>query len=254
MATAAHTEPVQSTSRAVIGAILFLAWVIIAGLWAASTISSGLDGDVMPVVTAVAAIALMALLAGMEGLEVAVIDRWRKVFIDGSKSHLAAWLAARQFFVAMIVTAATLLAHRSFLVIPGGERFTAELPLRIYDIVGVTLTVLWFAQIFPKLIAATNPDRDPRFTRASLFPVVEVVRRIGVSWPGEQAAALFERRVDWRADAEEGIEEAPARREETLAEIWRELIPRPEGRARPAPNRVITYWKLTAARRMSGCP
>src|SRR5215207_9931023 len=107
MATAAHTHSVRSAPRVAFGAILFLGWGIMAVLWVASTIDSAIDGDVLPVVSAVAAIALMCLLGGMEGLEVAVIDRWREVFPDGLKSHLAGWLAARQFFVAMIVTAAT---------------------------------------------------------------------------------------------------------------------------------------------------
>jgi hypothetical protein len=224
MATAAHAPSVRSL-RAVIGAILFLGWVIMAALWVTSTVRSGIDGDIMPVVSAVAAIALMALLAGMEGLEIAVTDRWREVFVDGSKHDLAAWLSARQFFVAMIVTATALLAHRKFLVIPGTDRLTADLALRIYDIAFVTLTVLWFAQIFPKHLAATNPDRYLHYTRVSLFPVVEIVRRIGVSWPGEQTAAVFENRVNWHAEVAEGIEEAPALPKESLADIWRELLP-----------------------------
>jgi hypothetical protein len=45
----------------------------------------------------VVALLLMILLAGMEGLEVAVIDRWRELFAEGSTSSvLAGWLAARQ--------------------------------------------------------------------------------------------------------------------------------------------------------------
>jgi hypothetical protein len=224
MSTAAQTHSVRSVPRAVFGAILFLGWGIMAILWVASTIDSAIDGDVTPVVSAVAAIALMCLLGGMEGLEVAVIDRWRTVFPDGLKSHLAAWLAARQFFVAMIVTAATLLAHRAYIVIPGTDtRLTDEFALRIYDMTFVTLTVLWFAQIFPKHLAATNPDRYLSKTRP-LFPVVEFVRKVGVSQPGEWTAVAVENRLSWPAPAEE-IEEAPARREDSLASIWRELIP-----------------------------
>ena len=52
--------------------------------------------------TAVAALALLVLLAGMEGLEVAVIDRSRALFPERTTSSLAAWLAARQLFVALL--------------------------------------------------------------------------------------------------------------------------------------------------------
>jgi hypothetical protein len=42
----------------------------------------------------------------MEGLEVSVIDRWQ-ARPGHPPSYLAAWLAARQLFVALVVTAAT---------------------------------------------------------------------------------------------------------------------------------------------------
>jgi hypothetical protein len=70
-------------------------------------------------ITAVSAVALVLLLGAMEALEVSVIDRWQSVFPGRPRSYLAGWLASRQLFVALIVTAATLLANRSALVIPG---------------------------------------------------------------------------------------------------------------------------------------
>jgi hypothetical protein len=48
---------------------------------------------------------------------------------------------------------------------------------------------------------------------------------VGVSQPGEWVASGVERRLDWPLPHVESIEEAPPAREQSLAAIWRELIP-----------------------------
>jgi hypothetical protein len=228
-----------SAPRAAFAAVLFFGWGILTVIWVASTIDLAADGEVSAVISAVLSLALMALLAGMEGLEVAVIDRWRVLYPDRSTSHLAAWLAARQLFVALIVTTATILSHRSELIIP----FTSEtiggttLP-KVFDIVWTGFTVLWFAQILPKHMAATNPDRYLGVLRRPLFPVVDVVRRIGVSLPAEWVARAVERRLAWPLSPEQQIEEAVLPREESLAGVWRELIPETPERGTPSPRDV----------------
>src|SRR5215216_1210761 len=221
-----NDEPsLRSGPRTFFGAVLFLAWGIETVLWVASTIDLAADGEITPVITALVALSLMTLLAGMEGLEVAVIDRWRINFPDRTTNELAGWLAARQLFVALIVTSATLLANRSTIIVPGtGASIEEGFLLKVFDVTWTTFTVLWFAQIFPKHLAATNPDRYLRHLR-SLFPVVEVVRRIGVSQPGEWVASALERRLNWPMTPAEEMQEAAIPREESLAGIWRELIP-----------------------------
>jgi hypothetical protein len=229
MTSIEHVQPGASLRRAprvAFGVALFVAWGIETFFWVAATVDSAADGDAMPVVTAVAAIALLVLLAGMEGLEVAVIDRWRSIYPERTTSDLAAWLAARQLFVALIVTTATLLAHREAIVVPfSSTEVTGGLALGLFDLTWTGFTVLWFAQIFPKHLAATNPDRYLTHLRRTLFPVVEGVRTVGVSQPGEWVASAVERRLDWPLAHVESIEEAPPAREESLAAIWRELIP-----------------------------
>jgi hypothetical protein len=226
MSTAEHVVGLRSAPRVTFGVVLFVAWGIESLLWVYATIHSAADGEVMPVVTAVAALALLVLLAGMEGLEVAVIDRWRSLYPQRTTADLAAWLAARQLFVALIVTTATLLAHRDAIVIPGSStEITKGIVLGLFDLTWTGFTVLWFAQIFPKHLAATNPDRYLVHLRRTLFPIVEGVRRVGVSQPGEWVASAVERRLDWPLPHVEGIEERPPAREESLATIWRELIP-----------------------------
>lgn len=215
----------RSAPRVAFGVVLFFAWGIETVLWVASTVDRAADGEVMPIVTAVVALALMTLLAGMEGLEVAVIDRWRVLFPGLTTAHLAAWLAARQLFVALIVTSATLLANRSTIIVPGTSvTIEDELTLRLFDLTWTTFTVLWFAQILPKHMAATNPDRYLRHLRR-LFPVVEFVRKVGVSQPAEWVATAVERRLDWPLTPEQQIEEGVMPPEESLGRIWRELIP-----------------------------
>src|SRR5215211_3711513 len=215
----------RSAPRVTFGVVLFIAWGLETVLWVASTIDLAADGEITPVITALVALSLMTLLAGMEGLEVAVIDRWRINFPDRTTNELAGWLAARQLFVALIVTSATLLANRSTIIVPGtGASIEEGFLLKVFDVTWTGFTVLWFAQIFPKHLAATNPDRYLRHLR-SLFPVVEVVRKIGVSQPGEWVAVVVERRLNWPMTPAEEMQEAVIPREESLAGIWRELIP-----------------------------
>jgi hypothetical protein len=229
MTSVEHTEQagaLRSAPRVMFGAVLFLAWGIETFFWVYATAHSTADGKAMPLISAIAALALLVLLAGMEGLEVAVIDRWRSLYPQRTTSDLAAWLAARQLFVALIVTTATLLARRDAIVIPGSSsEVTGGLALGLFDLTWTGFTVLWFAQIFPKHLAATNPDRYLAHLRRTLFPVVEAVRQVGVSQPGEWVAAGVERRLEWPLPHVEGIEEGPVPREESLAAIWRELIP-----------------------------
>jgi hypothetical protein len=219
------------------GVILFVAWGIETLLWVASTIHLAANGEAMAIVTAVVALALMALLCGMDGLEVAVIDRWRVMYPDRTTSQLAAWLAARQLFVALIVTSATLLANRSEIIVPGTSITISEgILLGLFDLTWTGFTVLWFGQILPKHLAATNPDRYLQHLRGFLFPIVDVVRRIGVSQPGEWVASALERRIDWHP--EPGIEERPLPAEASLGSIWRALIPErePESGGRRTPR------------------
>jgi Mg2+/Co2+ transporter CorB len=234
--SAQHVSGLRSAPQATFGAVLLVGWLIESFFWVYATIHSVADGQITPLITAVAALALLVLLFGMEGLEVAVIDRWRTMYPERTTSDLAAWLAARQLFVALIVTTATILAHRDAIIIPGsGSEVTSGLVLGIYDLTWTGFAVLWFAQIFPKHLAATNPDRYLHHLRDLLFPIVEVVRRIGVSKPGEWVASSVERRLDWHA--EPALEEGPPVPGESLAEIWSQLIPEsapPPARERPA--------------------
>jgi hypothetical protein len=108
----------SGAARATFGAVLFVAWGVMTILWVYDAIHALFHGEAGPAVMAVVALLLMLLLLGMEGLEVAVIDRWSHLYPDRSMSELAGWLAARQLFVALIVTAATMLAERDSIAVP----------------------------------------------------------------------------------------------------------------------------------------
>src|SRR3982751_4068062 len=165
--------------RATFGVVLFTAWAIMTILWLYDAIHALIDGEPAPAIMAVVALLLMSLLALMEGLEVAVIDRWAQLYPNRSMSDLAGWLAARQLFVALIVTAATMLAERDSIAVPFmSAEITSPAGLKVFNLVWTGLTVLWFMQILPKHMAATNADRYLKLTQATLFPVVEFVRVI----------------------------------------------------------------------------
>jgi hypothetical protein len=222
------TEQGQSRAsgalRATFGVVLFIAWGVLTILWVYDAIHALIDGEVGPAIMAVVALLLMSLLAGMEGLEVAVIDRWSHLYPERPMSDLAAWLAARQLFVALIVTAATMLAERDSIAVPVvSTEITAPVALKIFNLVWTGLTVLWFMQIFPKHMAATNADRYLKVTRAALFPVVEFVRVIGISWPAEKTAKAVQNRLNWHP--EPTLEKVPSRGAPSLASAWAALIP-----------------------------
>jgi len=210
--------------RATVGVVLFVVWAVLTFLWFYDAIHALVYGEPGPAIKAVVWLLLMLLLAGMEGLEVAVIDRWSHLYPERTTADLAGWLAARQLFVALIVTGATLLADRDSLAIPFvAPPFTGVVALKIFNLVFTTLTVLWFMQIFPKHMAATNADRYLKVFQAVLFPVVEFVRVIGISWPAEMTAQAVQNRLDWHA--EPTLEAAPSRHDESLAKAWAALVP-----------------------------
>jgi hypothetical protein len=219
--SAAPARERQHWLRSAFGVFLFVAWGILTIVWVASTVYLVAHGTFTAVITAVCAVALLLLLGGMEGLEVSVIDRWQKWWPAMKESGLAGWLAARQLFVALIVTAATLLADRSVVIIPGTSvMFKNGFVLSVFDLLWTTLTVLWFAQIFWKHLGATNPDRYLEAFSKYLFPIVEVVRKIGISQPGEWTADFVESQILWPASYEQ-LEQGKPDHPLTHGDIWR---------------------------------
>jgi hypothetical protein len=212
------TARARSAPRIAFGAVLLLGWAVLTVVWVASTVTSG-----SLIIKGLIALALMALLAAMEGLEVAVIDRWRDMYPERGTKLLAGWLAARQLFVALIVTTATILADRDELKLPGVGETSDATAVKLFAIVWTGFTVLWFAQILPKHMAATNPDRYLRHLQKTCFPIVDAVRIVGVSQPGEWSAHALGRATNWHEPEQELEEAAPAPRKDSLAEAWRAL-------------------------------
>jgi hypothetical protein len=229
------TEQRQSTgsgvARATFGTVLFIAWGVLSVLWVYDAIYELAQGRPTPAITAVVAILLMLVLAVMEGLEVVMIHDWNRLYPDRTAHDLAAWLAARQMFVAFIVSAATILAERTSIAIPFDGKITAPVTLKIFNVIWTPLTVLWFMQILPKHMAAINPDRYLKVTGGAALPVVEFVRRIGISWPAEKTAAAVQSLLGWHA--EPTLERAPWRGVD-LADAWAALTPE-DGRAAQRP-------------------
>jgi hypothetical protein len=237
MTSTQGTSRLSEGLRATFGVVLLIAWLLETILWVYSAIHHLGGGDPGPAIRGACALLLMVLLAGMEGLEVGVIDRWRHLYPERSATDLAGWLAARQLFVALIVTTATLLAEPDSIPLPFSSIvITGGIALKAFTITWTGFTVLWFMQILPKHMAAMNPDRYLQHTRSSLFPLVEIVRQSGIYMPAVWAATAVERRLDWEA-AESGIEEeAIARRGGTLAEAWAALVPERAPATRRSPD------------------
>ncbi len=226
------TEQRQSTAsgvaRATFGMVLFIAWGVLSVLWVYDAIYKLAHGEPGPAIAAVVALLLMFVLAVMEGLEVVMIHDWNRLYPDSTAHDLAAWLAARQMFVAFIVSAATILAQRTSIAIPfTSTEITGAVTLKIFNVIWTTLTILWFMQILPKHMAAINPDRYLKLTGWAALPVVNFVKAIGISWPAEKTAGGVQKVLNWHA--EPTLEGAP-RRGEDLADAWAALTP-DDGRA-----------------------
>jgi hypothetical protein len=220
------TEQSESTAtgavRTTVGVVLFIVWGVLAFLWVYDAFYNLAHGVSGPAIKSLGTLLLLALLAGMEGLEVCYIHLWRQLHPDRTEHDLAAWLAARQLFVALIVVANTLLGDRQSIAVPFGGEIKGSVELKAFNLFFTTLLVLWFAQILPKHMAAVNGERYLKLTRAALSPVVEFVRRIGISWPAEITAKAVQYRLGWHAEVT--LERAP-RRGEDLAVAWAALIP-----------------------------
>jgi len=231
MTTEQRQSRASGAARATFGTVLFIAWGVLSVLWVYDAIYQLAHGHPGPAIAAVVAVLLMLVLAVMEGLEVVMIHGWNRLYPDRTAHDLAAWLAARQMFVAFIVSAATILAERHSIAIPFDGEIKNQLALKIFNVIWTPLTVLWFMQILPKHMAAINPDRYLKVTGGAALPVVEFVRRIGISWPAEKTAAVVQNRLGWTA--EPTLERAPSRGED-LAGAWAALIPE-DGRAAQRP-------------------
>ena len=230
------TEQGQSRAsgavRATFGMVLFIVWGVLTVLWVYDAIYKLVHGEPGPAIAAVVALLLMLVLAVMEGLEVVVIDRWSHLYPDRTVSDLAAWLAARQMFVALIVTAATMLAERHSIAIPfTSTEITGAVALKIFNVVWTTLTVLWFMQIFPKHMAAINAGPLPQSDARAAVPGRQCGPVIGISWPAEKTAKAVQNLLGWHP--EPTLERAP-RRGEDLADAWAALTPE-DGRAAQRP-------------------
>jgi hypothetical protein len=232
MATKQDQSRASGVARATFGTVLFFAWGVLSILWVYDAIYKLAHGEPEPAIAAVVALLLMLVLAVMEGLEVVMIHDWNRLYPDRTAHDLAAWLAARQMFVALIVTAAAMLAERHSIAIPfTSTEITGAVALKVFNVIWTTLTILWFMQILPKHMAAINPDRYLKVTGGSALPVVNLVKAIGISWPAEKSAAGIQKLLGWHA--EPTLERAP-RRGEDLADAWAALTPE-DGRAAQRP-------------------
>jgi len=233
MTTTEHRQSRASgVARATFGMVLFIAWGVLSVLWVYDAIYKLAHGTPGPAIAAVVALLLMLVLAVMEGLEVVMIHSWNRLYPDRTAHDLAAWLAARQMFVAFIVSAATILAQRTSIAIPfTSTEIMNPVTLKIFNVIWTPLTVLWFMQILPKHMAAINPDRYLKVTGGAALPVVNVVRAIGISWPAEKTAVAVQSLLGWLP--EPALERA-ARRGVDLADAWAALIPE-DGRAAQRP-------------------
>jgi hypothetical protein len=231
----------SGAARATFGMVLFIGWGVLSILWVYDAIYKLVHGEPGPAIAAVVALVLMLVLFVMEGLEVVMIHSWTHLYPDRNAHDLAAWLAARQMFVAFIVSAATMLAERDSIAVPfTSAEITGSVNLKIFNVVWTPLTVLWFMQILPKVMAAVNPDRYLKVTGGVALPVVNVVKAIGISWPAEKTAKLVQSLFNWHP--EPTLERVPSRDSVSLTTGWAALTPEEHAPAAQRPPEDQARW------------
>ena len=214
----------SGAARATFGMVLFIGWGVLSILWVYDAIYKLAHGEPGPAIGALVALLLMVVLAVMEGLEVVMIHDWNRLYPGSTAHDLAAWLAARQMFVALIVTAAAMLSERHSIAIPfTSTEITGAVTLKTFNVIWTTLTVLWFMQILPKVMAAVNTERYLKVTGGLALPVVNVVKAIGISWPAEKTAKGVQSLFNWHP--EPTLERVPSRDDVSLAAGWAALTP-----------------------------
>ena len=115
------------------------------------------------------------------------------------------------------------------------DAITGGVALKAFTIVWTGFTLLWFMQIFPKHMAATNPDRYLGITQSSFFPLVEIVRQIGIYTAGVWVArpcSAGSIGTPSRASRRRPLHVAAA----SLAEAWAALVPERAPATRRSPD------------------
>jgi hypothetical protein len=231
MTTEQRQSRASGVGRATFGTVLFIGWGVLSLLWVYDAIYKLAHGQPGPAIAAVVAVLLAFVLGVMEGLEVVMIHSWNRLYPDRTALDLGDWLAARQMFVAFIVSAATILAERTVIHIPFTSHVITGVNSKIFNAILTPLTILWFFQILWKVLAATNPDRYLKVTGRAALPVVNVVKAIGISYAAEKAAAVVQSLLSWYP--EPTLERAP-RRGVDLTDGWAALTLE-DGRAAQRP-------------------
>lgn len=179
--------------------LLWAVWLYLTLVFLATLKAEGWPGLFRGVLFA----ADVAILFFAEGFEVSVIDLSDKDCgplgdsITGKhlrevQVSLQCCLANRQIFVALAITAATLLTTFPALNMPFEGTTTSSSALALFPLSYVTLTVLWFSQVAPKLLAATDPEEFFALSQW-LWPTVKAMSRLGLPDPGAQVALLMGR-------------------------------------------------------------
>ena len=141
MATEQGQSRSSGASRATFGVVLFIVWGVLTILWVYDAIYKLVHGEAGPAIKAVICAPADAPARGHGGPGGGRHRPLEPPVPGPPDSDLAAWLAARQLFVALIVTAATLLAERDSLAIPFvATPFTGAVALKIFNLVFTTLT------------------------------------------------------------------------------------------------------------------
>jgi hypothetical protein len=184
--------------------ILWAIWALLFAVWAQTVYVTGvLQHDNLCLLLAGVSVVLLVILYFAEGLELAVADlrdkdpqqihdpRLKKILVDlQGKDDF--FFAHRQPFVVVIINVVSLsLAYEALYTWPLGEIKDPAFKF-LFNLLFVTLTVLWFCQVTPKRLAIINSElflAQAKF----LWPIIKLLSVFHLPGPADEIVAVSRR-------------------------------------------------------------
>jgi hypothetical protein len=187
-------------------------WTVLASVYVATVIGLVRQGHYSVLVWVGLSAASFVLLFFGEGFEIAFAMLWPvrdsaaadvRTSLEGLDPEFI--LAQRQVIVVLAISVVTLTSAFESLHVPGVGTIDSRAICALYSGLFTTLSVLWFAQVLPKRVAAKSPERFWRLSRWLLKLVAAEGRIIDLPGPCDYLVALWDLVAGPRSNAADGL-------------------------------------------------
>jgi hypothetical protein len=185
--------------------ILWAIWALLFAIWVQTVYVTGvLQHNNLCLLLAGVSVALLVILYFAEGLELAVADlrdkdpqqihdqRLKKILVELQSKGGDFFFAHRQPFVVVIINVVSLsLAYDALYTWPLGEIKEPTFKF-VFNLLFITLSVLWFCQVTPKTLAIANSELFLAQSKF-LWPIIKLLSIFQLPGPADQLVGVFRR-------------------------------------------------------------